>query len=71
MSVVTGSSGFDVEGAGVRANSDWTDDGTTEGKTSPDLSDVDGSGMEEGNGGMEKQPQLREPPDWRLILEAV
>ena len=46
MSEATGSSGFGAEGAGVRVNSDWTGDDTTEGKTSSDLSDVDGSGVE-------------------------
>ena len=51
---MTGSSGFDAEGAGVRVNSDWTGDNTTstEGETSSDLSDVDGSGVEGGSGGV-------------------
>ena len=34
----------------MRVNSDWTGDDTTEGKTSSDLSDVDGSGVEDGSG---------------------
>ena len=50
MSEVTGSSGFGAEEAGVRVNSEWTGDDTTEGKTSSDLSEVDGSGMEGGSG---------------------
>ena len=50
MSGVTGCSGFDAEG--VRVNSDWTGDDTTEGKTSSDLSDVDSSGVEGGSGGV-------------------
>ena len=36
----------------MRVNSDWTGDDTTEGKTSSDLSDVDGSGVEGGSGGV-------------------
>ena len=60
MSGVTGCSGFDAEGAGVRVNSDWTGDDMTEGKTSSDLSDVDGSGVEGGSGGVgEGDPVLR------------
>ena len=45
-----GSSGSDADGAGVK--SDWTGDDTTEGKTSSDLSDIDGSGVEGGSGGV-------------------
>ena len=50
VSSMTGSSGFDTKG--VRVNSDWTGDDTTEGKTSSDLSEVDGSGVEGGSGGV-------------------
>ena len=43
---MTVSSGFIAEGAVVRVNTDWTGEDTTEVKTSSDLSDVDGSGVE-------------------------